>query len=73
MTKKYSEDRLLRIWEILGDPEKGIPALVPVSKSAWWSGIKSGKFPQPVKLGTRTTAWRGRDIKTIIENGVKFS
>ena len=30
---------------------------IPVSKSTWWEGVKSGKFPKAVKLGQRTTAW----------------
>ena len=38
----------------------------PVSKSTWWAGIKDGRFPQPVKLGPRTTAWRVEDIKQLI-------
>ena len=29
----------------------------PVSKSSWWAGVKSGKYPKSVKLGCRTTAW----------------
>jgi prophage regulatory protein len=40
---------------------------IPVSKSTWWSGVKSGRFPKPVKLGPRTTAWRVEDIRTLIE------
>jgi prophage regulatory protein len=38
----------------------------PVSKSTWWAGVKYGRFPQPVKLGPRTTAWRVEDIKQLI-------
>jgi prophage regulatory protein len=41
--------------------------LIPVSKSSWWAGVKSGKYPQPVKLGPRTTAWRVSDIRALIE------
>jgi predicted DNA-binding transcriptional regulator AlpA len=41
-------------------------AVFPVSKSTWWAGIKEGKFPQPVKLTQRTTAWRVEDIKALI-------
>jgi prophage regulatory protein len=43
-------------------------AVFPVSKSAWWAGVKDGRFPQPVKLGPKTTAWRVQDIRTLIEN-----
>jgi len=41
--------------------------IIPVSKSAWWQGCKTGRFPRPVKLGPRTTAWRVSDIHTLIE------
>lgn len=40
--------------------------LIPVSKSTWWSGCKSGRFPAPVKLGPRTTAWKVSDIRALI-------
>ena len=42
---------------------------IPVSKSTWWAGIKVGRFPKPVKLGPRITAWRVEDIRTLIEKG----
>ena len=41
-------------------------ALFPVSKSTWWNGVKDGKFPAPVKLTERTTAWRVEDIRKLI-------
>jgi predicted DNA-binding transcriptional regulator AlpA len=40
---------------------------IPVSKSTWWAGVKSGRFPKPVKLGPRITAWRVEDIRALIE------
>lgn len=43
---------------------------IPVSKSTWWAGVKTGRFPQPVKLGPRITAWRAEDIQKLIERGV---
>lgn len=63
-------DRLLRLKDIIGDPKAKppIPPIIPVSKSTWWSGIKTGRFPAPVKLGPRTTAWRESDIQAIIES-----
>ena len=48
----------IRLPEVLG--------LIPVSKSTWWAGVKSGRFPKPVKLGCRVTAWRAQDIQTLI-------
>ena len=40
---------------------------VPVSKSAWWQGCKTGRFPKPIKLGPRTTAWRAEDITALVK------
>lgn len=42
-------------------------AVIPVSKTTWWVGVKAGRFPKPVKLGERITAWRAEDIRTLIE------
>lgn len=42
--------------------------LIPVSKSTWWAGVKSGRYPQPVRtLGERITAWRVEDIRALID------
>lgn len=41
---------------------------IPVSKSTWWSGVRDGRFPKPVKLGPRITAWRAEDIRALIES-----
>ena len=38
----------------------------PVSKSTWWAGVKEDRFPQPVKLGPKITAWRVEDIRALI-------
>lgn len=43
-------------------------AHIPVSKSTWWNGVRSGRFPQPVKLGPRMTAWKVDDIRALIVN-----
>jgi prophage regulatory protein len=39
---------------------------IPVSRSTWWAGIKDGRYPKPVKLGPRITAWRVEDIRVLI-------
>lgn len=41
-------------------------AVIPVSKSSWWNGIRAGKYPVGIKLGPRTTAWRVSDIRALI-------
>jgi len=40
---------------------------IPVGRSTWWAGVKSGRFPKPVKRGPRTTAWKVEDIRKLIE------
>lgn len=44
-----------------------IPSIIPVSKSTWWAGVKDGRYPRPVKLSERCTAWRVEDIRSLIE------
>jgi len=44
-----------------------ILSLIPISRSAWWAGIREGKFPQGIKLGSKTTVWRAEDIRKLIE------
>lgn len=60
----------LKLKQIIGDPSSNppIPALIPVKKSCWWNGVKTGRFPQPVKIGDgRGTFWRVEDIRDLIE------
>jgi prophage regulatory protein len=59
----------LRLPQIIGNPKASppIPALIPVRKSCWWQGVKSGRFPAPVKLGPRVTAWHVEDIVAFID------
>jgi len=62
----------LRLSQIVGKPAtKGSPAspgLIPVSRSTWWAGVRSGRYPQPTRaLGSRITAWAVEDIRALIE------
>lgn len=41
---------------------------IPVGKSTWWSGVKSGRFPRAVKLGPKTTAWKAEDIRQLLQD-----
>lgn len=45
--------------------------IFPVGKSTWWAGVKSGRFPQGVKLGKKITAWRVQDIQALCDSFVK--
>ena len=65
------ETGYLRLHQIIGRPARNgrpaIPAIIPVSRSTWWEGVKSGRYPQPVRcLGQRITAWRVEDVLNLI-------
>ena len=64
------ETGFLRLKQIIGHPDANppIPPIIPVKKSCWWEGVKNGRFPKPVKLGPRVTAWRVEDIRELIAN-----
>lgn len=62
------ETGFLRLRHIIGNPkvDPPVPPIIPVSKSTWWEGVKAGRFPTPVKLGPRITAWRVEDIRDLL-------
>jgi len=40
---------------------------LPISRSSWWAGVASGRYPKPVKLGPRITAWRVADLRALMD------
>jgi len=58
--RRCIHDGFLRLPQVLD--------IVPVSKTAWWDGIREGRFPSGVKLARRTTAWRVSDIQKLCED-----
>ena len=50
--------------------EKHVLEMLPISRSTWWAGVKSGRFPKPLKLGPRITVWRLEDVRGLLENGL---
>lgn len=66
----------LRIYQIIGDKKRGIPAIIPVGRTSWLAGVEAGIYPQPVRLGLRMWAWRVEDIRDLISRlskGVELS
>ena len=66
------ETGYVRLSQILGNPKTDppIPPIIPISKSSWWAGVKTGRFPAPTKLGPRTTVWTVQSIRDLCEQGV---
>jgi prophage regulatory protein len=67
---KLHDHGFLRIWHILGDPNATPPIapIIPVGRSTWWEGVRIGRFPPPVKLGPRTSAWRASEILALAKD-----
>ena len=59
--RKFPEFGLVRLAEIVAPN-----GVLPVSRSSFLAGVKAGRFPQPVKLGPRITAWDAAEIRAFI-------
>ena len=59
----------VRLWDIIGRrAEKGRPAIagvIPVSSATWYAGVKTGRFPKPIKTGG-INLWRVEDIRALV-------
>lgn len=44
-----------------------IPSILPIAKSTFWAGVKTGKYPKPIKLSERVTCWRSEDILAVCD------
>jgi prophage regulatory protein len=52
--------------KLLRRPE--VEARCGIGRSTIYDWIKRGDFPQPVKLGSRTVAWRESDVVAWLES-----
>lgn len=67
-SSQLPHETYLRVSQITGDAREGVPAIIPVSKSTWWSWCKSGKAPQPIRLSAGVTVWRHADVVRFAES-----
>lgn len=63
------ETGFLRLPQIIGNrkADPPIPGIIPVSPTTWWEGVKTGRYPKPVKLGPKISAWPVETIRRCIE------
>lgn len=54
--------RLLRLDQIIG---VGNP--IPISRSAFYAGVRKGVYPKPYKPSARTSLWKAHEIQAAIE------
>lgn len=57
-TTTTEADALLKLPDVL--------ARIPVSRTKWLEGVKSGIFPAPVRTSPRRVAWRASSIAELI-------
>ena len=62
MTQKRSQQPLERLIRF---PE--LQTLVPMSKAAIYNAINEGRFPKPIKLGSRAVAWKESQIRAYMD------
>ena len=48
-----------------------ITSVLKIGPTKWWEGVKSGLYPQPIKLGSRCTRWSRNSIKQLMERVVQ--
>jgi len=53
-------EQILRVSQVMGR--------VGLRRTAIYSWVKAGKFPAPVKLGSRAIGWRKSDIDAFINS-----
>ena len=58
----------LRLKQIVGDKKANPPItpIIPVGRSTWLEGCRTGRYPKPVKLSKGVTVWRVEDIRELI-------
>lgn len=52
--------QFLRVADLCGTRDR--PGSLKLSRSTLWRLVADGRFPRPVKLGPRITAWRSADV-----------
>nr|WP_256969461.1 AlpA family transcriptional regulator [Crenothrix polyspora] len=55
------QSALLRMYQIIGDPERGIAPLLPISRTSFLNGVASGRYPKKIKHG-RSSFWKASEI-----------
>jgi predicted DNA-binding transcriptional regulator AlpA len=46
---------------------KRVLEIIPISRTAWYDGVREGRFPPGLKLAANTTVWRYRDLLALID------
>lgn len=55
----FKKEKLLRLKDVL--------ARIPISKSAWWAGVRKGIYPRGHRVGPRVLIWTETEIELVVQ------
>lgn len=57
---KLPETGVVRLAEFL--------PLLPISRSTWWAGVKTGRYPKAIHYAEKNiTVWKVEDIRVVVK------
>lgn len=72
MTANLSEAAALSVaqFDTLPDSaiirDRGVAAVLGISRNSVWRWVREGRLPHPVKIGARTTGWKVGDVRAFL-------
>lgn len=48
--------------------DKQVLLRLPISRAAWWLGVKEGRYPAGIKISHRVTVWTSSSIDALIQS-----
>ncbi|WP_441228137.1 helix-turn-helix transcriptional regulator [Tardiphaga sp. 20_F10_N6_6] len=57
----FRDDQFYRLKHIVQPHGK-----FPICASSWWAGVKSGRYPKPIKLGPKISVWQGSVLNSLV-------
>jgi predicted DNA-binding transcriptional regulator AlpA len=68
MQHESTHMQYVRVAEIANNRRTKKPGILPISQATFWSWVKAGKAPQPIKLSAGVTVWRKSDVIAFAES-----
>jgi predicted DNA-binding transcriptional regulator AlpA len=63
VSQLLNQTAFLREKQLIGDKRLSTPGILPFSHATLWRMVAEGRFPRPLKLTERTTAWRTEEVR----------
>ena len=60
-----AEQQFYKLKEIVSTADN--PGILPIGKTRWYAGMKTGEYPKPIKFSERVQVWRAEDIKKLVD------